>query len=422
MLQAVVQEQTSPMATVNVAAHFKSEEKRHHELVTKREAQKNALQAELKSTKDTIQRLTQERKKKFDLMSQNQAEGIDTEKLASRIGVLDDQIAAETQKQLALQQDVDHPAKVGEKSFHREHLLARILAREANCMDAVAVAGLRECYSHLQVELVDTDKAGHPKKLRLHVGAHHHEVTIKNAESRYLARYLPDSLEWLPERSTSATPNGRGRSGFLAFFDKSSQSFILSQTVFEWEEVSKVVVSWGQRTARREDFSGLAVSLQAHVMELLARENGEIDLQKTYSDNDLVECLRSRVLEWTTSDPQFKPSEEHLVSTAIYARIKADWDALIACPWTGEVDGALALLKYHSENGERTRFWSGDFEGQYGFRLRTHDHSWIVGQVFIDKSGQAPSAASPMAIRSRGYSSEVVATLGRLYLTVDRLE
>jgi hypothetical protein len=78
----------------------------------------------------------------------------------------------------------------------------------------------------------------------------------------------------------------------------------------------------------------------------------------------------------------------------------------------------LALLKYHSENGEKARFWSGDFEGHYGFRLRTRDHSWIEGDIYILPAADADSkkdSAKMLHYKNNSHS------LGRLFLTVENV-
>jgi len=81
------------------------------------------------------------------------------------------------------------------------------------------------------------------------------------------------------------------------------------------------------------------------------------------------------------------------------------------------------------KNGEKPRFWSGEFEGQYGFRLRTRDHNWIVGQIYISPIGGTGSKtkltvheyAEMNEDHGRGLEQgNWVASRGRMFMAVAR--
>ena len=130
-----------------------------------------------------------------------------------------------------------------------------------------------------------------------------------------------------------------------------------------------------------------------------------------------MDWLQSQVSELTTPKPIFRPSVESADTNEIFKRIKSDWEAFLKCPWAKEIQGTLALLKYYVENGERARFWSGEFENLYGFRLRSRDHDWIKGNIFIDVSGKPASGKEPLEFHDK--HGGWVVRIGRMYLLVE---
>jgi hypothetical protein len=180
----------------------------------------------------------------------------------------------------------------------------------------------------------------------------------------------------------------------------------------------------------RDAFADIAIQLGAKMDELLPEEKSELDLDQSYKDNPMLAHVRSEVLKQTTSKPIFKESADQLACIEIFERIKPEWDAFVNCPWSPEIWGTLALLKYHLENGESPRFWTESFESQFGFRLRTRDHDWIVGQIYIDPSGDKPSGKSRVKVHCQPEadhdryriteSGNWVASLGRMFITVGK--
>jgi hypothetical protein len=129
----------------------------------------------------------------------------------------------------------------------------------------------------------------------------------------------------------------------------------------------------------------MVLSMSDDLAEIHKEENGRVDLVKTYDDNPLLKQLRDCFAGQMKPDPlKFEPTDEQLASPSIYQKIKKEWERFAACPWSNDITGPLAMLKYLVENGERARFWVAGFKNYYGFRIRTRDHTWIKGFMFID--------------------------------------
>ena len=173
----------------------------------------------------------------------------------------------------------------------------------------------------------------------------------------------------------------------------------------------------GEQIHKNEDFSDIAVPLKPRFDELVAQENGELDLDKDYKGNPLMQHVQAMVAAETTEKPLFEPTSEELSSGEIYKKIKDHWDALSNCPWSARIKGTLALLKYSVENGERVRFWLEGFKDHYGFRLRTRDHDWITGNLYISPPNGDTSPKPTIIIHESG-GSRWVASLGRMWILV----
>jgi hypothetical protein len=119
-----------------------------------------------------------------------------------------------------------------------------------------------------------------------------------------------------------------------------------------------------------------------------------------------MQTLKTLVLAHTSASPIFEVNNETLTSAQIYKAIKDHWDAFTNCPWSKQITHDLALLKYNVENGERVRFWSLAFKNYYGFRLRTRDHSWITGQIFITPNGTPKKTAHNLTVHASNAKPE----------------
>ncbi|AKC83116.1 hypothetical protein IMCC26134_10590 [Verrucomicrobia bacterium IMCC26134] len=92
----------------------------------------------------------------------------------------------------------------------------------------------------------------------------------------------------------------------------------------------------------------------------------------------------------------------------------------IDAPWTAETTGILANFKYYCEQRERPRFHNLSIDGLYGFRLRTRDHSWITGRIYIvpkTMTYASPESKVP-EIKILNSGQQILARMGRMILLV----
>lgn len=415
---------------MNIKEHFDGVKAKHQELIAKTESKKADLKEKVAAKTEEAKQLNKERKKKEDLMRQNQEAGLDTGKLQEMIQELDAKLSKVHVELTGFQTKLQGVQDVLELKFDREDLMVSVLKDQYRCEEAVVVDSLEECFKTLLVEVTQLDHAGHPEQCMISIGQERKALNIKISGKHFSKDFRPESLTWLPIEKETQQEWHRGYGGdtkalwrhpkqvdkrVLIFFDSKADKFILSKKLDWHQDVWNRNYDRDESKHFEDDFADIAIPLGAKIDTLLLGENAELDLEKSYKDNPLLAHARAEVLAQTNPKPLFKESSEKLSSPEIYKRIKTEWDSFVNCPWSSEINGTLALLKYHSENGEKARFWSGEFEGQYGFRLRTRDHSWIEGDIYILPAADADSKKdSVKMVHYRNYSH----SLGRLFLTV----
>lgn len=415
---------------INIKAHFDEEAKKHEELVAKAKNKVEKLQKDIALKTESKVQLEKEKEKKEVLLLQNEEEGLDTAKLKGKIRELDSQIAQVKGELAAGQKAIQGSDEIIQRSFEREGRLASVLKSKCECEEATVVESLKDVFGQLPVVVDEFDKAGRPTKCTIRLSAGNSKaLAIKSSGKHFWKDFRPECLGWLPlhERKVAGDEGpSNHRESVRAFFDKATTKLILSRTSVRWTETSeRPYRSYGESSNQviehKEDFADVATPLEPELDRLIECEKGELDLNKPYEDNLLLAHARATVAAHTTPTPLFKECSETLTSDEIHQRIKADWDAFKNCPWSAAVSDTLALLKFHVENGEKARFWSGEFEGLFGFRVRTRDHDWIVGELFIRAEEKQGAAKALMQIHQRESSyNKVVASLGRLFLRVWR--
>lgn len=76
------------------------------------------------------------------------------------------------------------------------------------------------------------------------------------------------------------------------------------------------------------------------------------------------------------------PAYTRLNQPEILAIIGPAWHAFVMSPWERKVGRTYALLKHICQRGALPHFYTHEHEGHFGFRLRTPDHNWIIGEIF----------------------------------------
>ncbi|NBV21461.1 MAG: hypothetical protein EBS05_06000 [Proteobacteria bacterium] len=410
---------------INIKAYFDEEKKKQQELVAKAKSEKEKLQKDMALKAESKAQLEKEKKKKEGLLRDSEAEGLDVTKLIDKIRDLDSQIAKADGELELLKKAELQTENVVQRSFRREDEMISVLTNVYKVQEADVIENVEQVFKKLTVEVTKLDASGRPKQCTISVASRHQlELTIKPSDQHFWKNFRPATLRWLPAIDSNESPqewqkhyndeqslhrHAKGSNEEVrVFFASGTAQFILSQKL-----------NWRRGDQNFEDeFADIAIALGVKLKGLVEVERNTLDLGQSYGESPFFAHARSEAVTHTSSKPLFKESAEVLTSVEIYKCIKDDWDAFVNCPWSKQISGVLALLKYHVENGERVRFWSGDFENQYGLRLRTRDHDWIVGQLFIEKSQKAATSKTMMTIHKS--QNNEVASLGRLFLCVSR--
>lgn len=287
---------------------------------------------------------------------------------------------------------------------------------ELDCHEAVVFPNLVNFYRWLPLSFADHDPSGSPKLVRVHLGRQSDlEVPIITGD-RVLRDYRPRDLDWLPRTSSRARVD---EDVFLAVHIESSRQRLLTSNTFEASHPDSEI-QYSERFLRtyEVDCSHLALTILEHLQQALQPVSLPLRIDGDYEPGSLADVIRDRVMEATTTEPEFRPSRLRPTSAEVERTISAHWATFVQSPWHAGVTGQLALLKYLTERGEQPRFWAGPFENHYGFRLRTRDHDWLVGDLYVE----GPSAASSTGIEvhERGEWGYSIASVGSLKLRVKR--
>ena len=329
-------------------------------------------------------------------------------------------------------------------SFEREDLFVSVLVDKLGCEEAEAVEKLEDCFLGFEVVRITVDGFGRPTSCLVVFSSNlKKEFTIKPSGNHYWKGFRPKELEWLPtdfmgdktadtqwskenlERNTFRRNGSKDFSDtkYQPLYDKTSGSFILPVTIEKvgYDAYGRIIE---KRTSHADTFPEFAVSLGSVLDSLIEPAKDGLDLNDSYSAHPLLAGVCEAIIAQTSPHPLSNPSSECLASPDIFKKIKADWDGFTTCPWSGDVTGTLALLKHHVENGETVRFWSNGFEDYYGFRMRTRDHNWVRGNIFIAKSIPAAKSGTPLTLHRKdnwGRYAKVVSH-SRMFIFCDLID
>jgi hypothetical protein len=145
-----------------------------------------------------------------------------------------------------------------------------------------------------------------------------------------------------------------------------------------------------------EDFSDLFESWEDE-FAIAAKEfesHGKLDL----ASPGKLPMLGEVILEaWeiaaasVSSKKIFHEGQGRLAEAKINDLIGAYWKAFVSAPWEPSIEGSYALLKHRCARGEIPNVYSYDIKGHFGFRVRTPDHDWIIGDIYCPPEHFAPS-------------------------------
>lgn len=251
-------------------------------------------------------------------------------------------------------------------------------------------------------------------------------VRIRAGHGRVFASFRPPELAWLRPDIGALTPEEQPAIG------KAEDKPFNRRAVFltNYEHGTVVVRHPVSISSERHRAEGLQQGPVIHrewiltFEELIDRElkatGGELDLGHVY-EGPIAAGLQSEVLRLSIrlADTPWTDASEHPTSAQVQATIQQDWERFLHAPWSDQIVGPLAKLKYLVESGERPRMWAKGITGHYGLLLRTRDHTWLRAEMYIDVRQDPISSAQTIEVfHSEQPDGGVVCRIGRLQMRV----
>ncbi len=177
-----------------------------------------------------------------------------------------------------------------------------------------------------------------------------------------------------------------------------------------------------------ENFSDLFGSwedaLSPSIKELSS--HGSIDL-KAQGDlpmlGELVREAWKTAVAGVSSKKVFQGGQGRLTESKINDLVGPYWKAFITAPWEPSIEGTYALLKHRCSRGEVPNVYSFDAQGHFGFRVRTPDHDWIIGEIYCPPAhfspGETPDPTKLTNLKS--YGDKWLAELGPVKFCVRKV-
>ncbi len=408
---------------INIAEYFRARESNDGNQARDLGTRKDSILGQIEKIKSEKRKIEKQRQDSQSLLDKVKQRGLPATRIEAEVADLGRKIEAAQSEISSLQQKYDAFDVPAQADFRRMNQLVEILARN-KCVEAAELARAGDCFAYLPVGQVKHDKIGRPVECSIGLGSFRFKtLRIKPDDAHFRKNYWPPSLDWLPDypsRVDAADTEWQAfqsKSDVCAYLNKSAGRLILTNTRFR--DFGKR--EYGKIDDREMDFSDVAFSLEALVDDGIAKGGGELDLALPYEDNPLMAHVKSRIEALTTSESGFACAEDSLQSPEILEIIQQDWEAIAKAPWSDQIEGPMALLKYSLEKGEQARFWCTGIRSNFGFRLRTPDHDWLKGEIYIKTDGKRCNPGSPIEMQPATKGSDrQIAGLGRLFMSVAR--
>lgn len=215
--------------------------------------------------------------------------------------------------------------------------------------------------------------------------AHVEGVRIRITGDASLASIPPSSLSWVPKS------NQQGE------VSRAPEMQIHARVVYivDGDEVliRRNGVRYGVITEQYAGFfDSLDAALQPFVSELRGLES--VDISDTKELPVLGELIRDtcrKIADDTAGQPKFLNGQRRLQEWQIDELIGAYWKPFINGPWDAAITGSYALLKHRCGRGETPNVFAFETHGHFGFRVRTPDHDWIIGEIYCPPEHFSPT-------------------------------
>lgn len=424
------------------------------------------LQAERTDLEEELGGLRATRTKKATLMDEATKEGLNAAAMRPALDDLDQQILDKANElDDALRRLDDATAQAKRPVYHRPIDFSAIKAAAAQLRDNYPdglVAHVDEpwdCIGAMTVQFLETFDDGRPSVALGSMGPLRVRVTIQNAAGQFVPQVLPPSLTWLLKLEPDEPPVEPVADvvALLVSVPPEAQwqhvAGVRIMPIQEFAELLSTELGFKERT-HSEDRDVVRATHQVDSLDLgLAYEvaaepahaedwrcAGDPTPSRPYESPEeqrrekwrreqeelrrkrspFLRALQHRVLQYTTTEPPFVP-EPPVGSKELATRLQPHIDALKNCHWSGKVVGSLARLKHLLEGGAKPSYWVGPMPNSYGFRLRTRDHDWLLGDIVVVAEANGEPESRDLVVvdlPARHNQRELGARLGRMRIRV----
>lgn len=213
--------------------------------------------------------------------------------------------------------------------------------------------------------------------------AHVEGVRIRITGDASLASIPPSSLSWVPKSDQHGEPAPEMQIHAHVVYIADGEEVLVRRNGVRNGVIVKEYAGF---------FGSLDAALQPFVSELRGLES--VDISDTKELPVLGELIRDtcrKIADDTAGQPKFLHGQGRLQEWQIDELIGAYWKPFINGPWDAGITGSYALLKHRCGRGETPNVFAFDTHGHFGFRVRTPDHDWIIGEIYCPPERFSPT-------------------------------
>ena len=215
--------------------------------------------------------------------------------------------------------------------------------------------------------------------------AHVEGVRIRITGDASLGSIPPSSLSWVPKSNqqgeVSRAPEMQIHARVVYIVD--GDEVLIRRNGVRYGVIAEQYAGF---------FYSLDAALQPFVSELCGLES--VDISDTKELPVLGELIRDtcrKIAVDTAGQPKFLNGQRRLQEWQIDELIGAYWKPFINGPWDAGITGSYALLKHRCGRGETPNVFAFETHGHFGFRVRTPDHDWIIGEIYCPPEHFSPT-------------------------------
>ncbi len=431
---------------MNIAEYAKKKVQAADAAVSVAKAAAKAIETELKGLETKSRELKTTRDRLV-------AEEIDKTAVEEKLSGVESKIVAQT-AELKLKNDAIEAALAERGTLKPLEELVQLCVEKLKSPEVAEIQSAHELLMHFEVHLKFEEQRATAcsfwwlGKGRTRADKPLFELPLASKEVRGRATLLPDAVSWIPDQWLPAKGSRREEIRRLDYdkkplktADDQAPESIYFLTPEDDFRTLNGTISW-QEAGRREkpkphghswqqtEWEDTVVTKEAKIGEVESSLLGELlnDLE-----NVEINLSGKNGIPYLDEIANLVIAATHPIGESPYAEYRDAQTTLeiekivgpflgkfIDAPWTAETTGVLANFKYYCEQRERPRFHNLTIDGLYGFRLRTRDHSWITGQIYIVPKTMkyaVPELKVP-EITKLNSGQHILARMGRMILLV----